>query len=1236
LWVMVLLAAGVLRAGPVWIPGQSLLPIDPGCNPFTVQVLEHDASGVTVEVQFAGLALSGEESGYVALGDGYHQIEPDTVPGLPRWSTWIDLGAYDAGAVTVMEEERRVVEGYHLAKKYPGQDPLLSTWFPVDKVRLGDPVVLRDIRMAPLTVFPVRARADGDELEVTSRMVVRIDRIPGQGDNAKCAPDRPIPRGFAKLYRQMLLVPLDESREIIGDHLLIITPDYLADYLDPMIEWKREKGIKVTRTLFSDIGANPSNASIIYNFLEEVYETWLDVPDYVLFVGDETEFPTHDTYTQDPYTMFSYYSYPGYFLNDNWFVCQDGNDYFPEFFQGRWVINTQNEADLLTTKVLLHERDLHWADSTWYEKAVVAADYTEPTMQTTKTWVKNRLLEHGFIRVDSVYSGGSTLFASYVNNGRNYVNYRGAGWNYGWTGIPFYVSNVEGLYNYFKLPIVTGIGCGVAKFDVSDDDCFGERWMTLGSVSQPRGAAGFIGPTWNTHTYYNDALDKGIYMALLDSNDLELSPMLLSGKMHMYDQFEPYFSQDPDIIEIVKSAFNQFINLSDPQLDLFSAKPWRPTITHPDFVMLGTHSYDVSVWDESGLPVEGVRVCMYFDSAYYAVGATDDQGEVSLELTVPTVEDSVTVTVTGMNVFPTQVMIPTNPSAVLLLHHSMVIDDGAQGNGDGRFNPGEQVQVHEVLRNDGTATAMEIDGILSTLEPEVTISQDYAEYGNISPEDTAGSVPDYALSLSTNYNIGQVLEFTMTLSDTGSEPWDIEITIPVSTPDLRFVSASADEQHNGRWDPGETVDLSVEMTNAGLQSLPETPVVFRTDNPYVIVHDSIAMLPASNPGDTVEMADDLFLVESSEQTPQEAVVEFTINLEYQFSTYNFQQSARCSIVVGLVTAACPTWDDSLYFAYDNGDTNYTECPTFGWIEIAPDAGGPGDTLAFTQSDQTIPVPLPFPFQYYGEVYNHVSVSTDGWLAVGEVTLTNYSNSTLPCQLDHIQAMVAPFWDDLWHQNNEDGQICTYHNQDEGLFVVEYYQVGHFSSASQEETFEVVFYDPAVYQTVTGDGEILFQFQEITTNGILRSTTGIESPSERVAIEYNYEGSHPISAYDLANGMAIKFTPDTVVVITDVGEPAQKLSLVPGEYVLDQNYPNPFNPVTTIRYGIPQPGDVKLVLYNILGQKVVMLADAVREAGYHQVVWDGRDRNGVPCAAGVYFYRLEANDFVSTKKMVLLK
>ena len=99
--------------------------------------------------------------------------------------------------------------------------------------------------------------------------------------------------------------------------------------------------------------------------------------------------------------------------------------------------------------------------------------------------------------------------------------------------------------------------------------------------------------------------------------------------------------------------------------------------------------------------------------------------------------------------------------------------------------------------------------------------------------------------------------------------------------------------------------------------------------------------------------------------------------------------------------------------------------------------------------------------------------------------------------------------------------------------------------------------------------------------------------------------------------------------TVLGEQGERQA--PERILLLQNYPNPFNPTTVIRYGISRRAAVKLTLYNTLGQVAAEINEGEKEAGYHQVRVDAK---GLP--SGVYFYRLNAGEYVETRRMILVR
>jgi len=96
-----------------------------------------------------------------------------------------------------------------------------------------------------------------------------------------------------------------------------------------------------------------------------------------------------------------------------------------------------------------------------------------------------------------------------------------------------------------------------------------------------------------------------------------------------------------------------------------------------------------------------------------------------------------------------------------------------------------------------------------------------------------------------------------------------------------------------------------------------------------------------------------------------------------------------------------------------------------------------------------------------------------------------------------------------------------------------------------------------------------------------------------------------------------------VIDVDLGSPIK--------FELSQNYPNPFNPVTTIQFSVPESGNVKLIVYNLLGEQVTELVNGIKEAGVYSLNFNAENLN-----SGMYIYRMETNGFVQLKKMTLIK
>jgi hypothetical protein len=158
-------------------------------------------------------------------------------------------------------------------------------------------------------------------------------------------------------------------------------------------------------------------------------------------------------------------------------------------------------------------------------------------------------------------------------------------------------------------------------------------------------------------------------------------------------------------------------------------------------------------------------------------------------------------------------------------------------------------------------------------------------------------------------------------------------------------------------------------------------------------------------------------------------------------------------------------------------------------------------------------------------------------------------------------------------------------------------------------------------------ELVFEKIDPTVKTIMFEPVVIENPHHEVMFVY---------AIDEQGSPYQQWKEDPTIENRTVSLTATQSANVPKEFGLDQNYPNPFNPTTKISFALPQSANVRLEIFNVLGQAVRVLEDGAMDAGTHTVVWDGRNSNGGQVSSGLYFYRINAGSFSATKKMMMLK
>lgn len=336
---------------------------------------------------------------------------------------------------------------------------------------------------------------------------------------------------------------------------------------------------------------------------------------------------------------------------------------------------------------------------------------------------------------------------------------------------------------------------------------------------------------------------------------------------------------------------------------------------------------------------------------------------------------------------------------------------------------------------------------------------------------------------------------------------------------------------NGAPDPGETISIEVTLINVGNETATGISATLSTSDPYLTITQNVATYPNLDPQQTGPGSQP-YILDVSPSCPQGTWVTTSLHIT---ADGGYENTAPINFLVGdpLYDPVGP--DAYGYYAFDILDQNG---PVYDWIEVDPSMGGLGTIMNFTQDDQTIPLNLPFTFTYYGQDYTQISVCSNGWIAMGLTTDTDWSNSAIP-NSDGPPAMIAPFWEDLSPQWL--GHVCYYYDAGEHYFIVEYNGVRQYLPNWAVETFEAILYDPAFHPTATGDGKILFQYAQVSDPS--SCTVGIEDPTETMGLQYLYNTAYDVHAAPLAAEMAILIMtvegfPDVVVDLTPYGTPIQ--------------------------------------------------------------------------------------------------
>ena len=991
-----------------------------------------------------------------------------------------------------------------------------------------------------------------------------------------------------------------------GARYLIITHDDFYDAIEPLAQWKHNKGLKTKIAKLSEIG---SSSGQIQAYIIDAYNNWDITPEFLLLVGGPNFLPLP--------TVGGVYS-------DNYYANMDG-DIYNEILPGRLTVRSVNEAETVVNKILLYEKNPDLTDTLWFINAclIVREDYD--TYDDSIYWddikyARSLMQSYEYNDIDTlsrIAGNGASDVIQAVNNGRAFVLYRGQGVNNWWS--PFDV-NPDATSNGAKLPIVLSITCRTVG--TGSTPATAERWFLTGSPTLPRGGSAYFAATTivTSGAYLRSAVCKGFFRSVFVERERTFGQACEGGRANVYNMHGS------------SSEYNGFMTIGDPEMNIWTSIPKPIEVFHDSTVYINDDSFSVLVHINSA-PFESALVCIAIDTLFHEYGYTASNGQIMLPLDdiLPGV---MTLTVTGRNVIPYQAQITVADTSAFLLYSGLQTNDSLSNN-NGLIENGETILLRSLVKNIGASTAHSVLGILTAQDTLVSVIDSIVSFGHLSPADSTWGSSPYTITISPFCPGGHDLDFELLLVDGNNNTWDASFSLTVQSigggtgPDpygyYMYDDTDTSSGHAPVFDwfeigpPSGPGQLVSEITNEDADTVTYTlPFTFKY---YNIDYSSIGM--CSNGF-----------------------------LELYYSTYRFGDNTSLPMLGGPRRTLAAFWDDldpSLY-----GDIYYyDDAVNHRWILQFEECAHYGSSA----TRETFQVIILDP-QYYqtptgdGECiyqYQYVADASSNTVGIEDETENrglryvyngNYGPNAQPIATNRAILVTT---------KQPAGSINT-----PWLYILDFMisdSAGGNNNGIVEpnETIDI-------YMTISNRGDTT----ATAVNGILRSTDPDATIQDSIfdygnmavgttANNYSTPYRVHISAapVDSTIGLTLHFEAnagnyfkDDYFTLYIYGYPGTEEYDFQGysEEIYFELFPNPSKGAINIKLNIPNPKTHKtLKIYDVSGRLVRDLSLHELDHTYPALIsWDGHDDNKRRVANGVYFISCEIGIEKIVKKAIIIK
>ncbi len=1058
-------------------------------------------------------------------------------------------------------------------------------FWPPEPVVMGEPAILRGHRIVRVSVFPMQFNRATGRMRFNDRVDFELV-YEGEGRNIVRNPARPRPSLYIHNILRSLVVnpPETPSRDDLqsGSYLYIV-PDVngVDDAIEPLLEWRRRQGHRV---VVEEVH-NHASQNTIRDLIQNAYDEWEVPVEFAALVGDA-----------DGSISLSASGYGDYAYSRT-----DGNDPLPDVAVGRLSVSSVNELRRVVNKLVTYESDPYMDDTDWFLQGSVVAGSAKNGLGTVLVakYVRKELLHIGFTEVRHWYhtengniSGSQPFLTECLDWGISVLHYRAfASMNSLNQQVIRDLPNDEGRW-----PAVLAISCNTGDY-VGENSCSEAFFRAEGGGI---GAIGTATPGASTSPPFNNMMAGGVWKGIYKDKLYAFGWGLNSGKCELWKAYDGF---NYSVFGATYMNFMEWNNLmGDPGTHIWTGVPRPITATYDDSLILGCNRFTVQVDDEEGIPEPDALVCLYKPDELHLTAYTDSGGLAEFYIPSDTLsEGELMVTVTKHNVYPHLASVTVEEEEYFIGASEWNIDDGE----DGIPNPGEIIEIAVQLTNLGARVP---EGPLTvefeSLSPWAEVTSEPVEVEDVPDVNESVQVP-VTVEIDSSAPDGEAVLITVNTSDEETA-WNSLVALEIESPRMAIFAIDIE---GGELDRGEIREIEVEVANIGRKLIPRFEVTFRCESDVVSFVDSSAEYAALSHGCSATAANGRIFISTDLYAIPGMDVTLWMNVEAE---NGFRDTTSHVITLTDPVVTDPFGPDGYgYVCFDSDDDAWEMAPEYEWVEIDPDEDedfrGENTGLRDTgdNQDKSTVVDLPFEFQYCGEVFDRLTICTNGWAAFGnQAELAAFRNRRIAQSLGP-NAHLCAFWDNL-----TTGRIFTCYDEDGARFIVEWNDMRRLGGGDHE-TFELILYDIREHPTYSGDGIIVFQYKEARNGGTPARndtpycTIGISNLDDSDGLEYTYWNQYHPGAKRIEDEFAIKFTTATQFitgVLTGTVLDAYTGEPIPGVSIATSRG---FRAVTDVN-GVYKIDRI------LIGEGYIVTAS---DQGYNDSTWVGEEGEGFTIVEG---------------------